>query len=474
MPYHDRRPEYAPRPYSDPHQLSHALYGPVYTDGDSGHAPARDPGRRKPPRAGCCCLSLQSARVCDLAGAVMSACLFVLVCVYWVMKPEQTVQIWDENIMLLNNGSVTNFVQASIADYCPGAPGKPRADEYVLQQSGFNYNEDSKIVVPLALHKYTLVVWPYLGAVFLFSFLFQAPRTWHTLRLCAGADADADARGDADAIVREEQPDFERWAEYALTSPFQVFVVATSFWIGEMDLLLCMCALQGALMFMGYALELELDVVLTRLYAPGADTRVESYEWFRASQAEFTGTPTYVWYDLVPTPTSKNTNARERRYLMPSPWARGVLLGRAIFMFFAACFFHGVVWWVIIHRFYSQAYNAERCQNPMPDQIKTLVEAIVLIEFALFTCFGVVVLWQLLRVLNKVYAQKLPSESERQDFHAQLWLQATACYHFLSFAAKAMLGILFVMLVERMPSATNTQIAMTEVALLTATNTPTV
>lgn len=441
------RYQYTYPSYSGAHvyvPVSRELYDARCTVGSAAPAPAPELEKRKSPRAGCCCLSLEGARVCDLLGAVMSACLLLLVCVYWwAVKPGQRVEIWDENIMLLNSGTVVDLMQTSIAESCPRAAGT-----YEVQKSGFNFDGDANVVVPFSIHRYTLVVWPFLGAVFFFSLLFQAPRTWHTLLWYTCGDPKGDPNGDA-YVAREEQPDFERWAEYALTSPFQVFVIATSFWIGEMDLLLCLCALQGAFMFMGYALELEINVVLARLYAPCADSRLREYEWFY----EVYGGPP-VWYS---TPDAHTQRQSEEH--VPSLWKRWGLLTRAVFLFLSACFFHGVVWWVIIHRFYSQASNASACNNPMPDEIRSLVEAIVMVEFVFFSLFGFVVLWQLMRVVDKVNAQELPSEQQRLDFHSRLWLQGTACYHCLSFSAKFLLGVLFIALVERMPSATDTRIA---------------
>lgn len=399
-----------------------------------------------------CCLSLNCARGCDLVGAVMSFVMFVVVCFSWTNNANQKVQIWDENIIFISNTSFAHHVQTSVADYCPGDPEQSPRPSYEIQENIFEYDDKVRVVMPISFHRYTLVVWPFLAAVFLISFVFQASRTCYTLRsVCGGRtyrslSTDGEAHADLTAaVVREQQPDFLRWVEYAMTSPFQVFIVATSFWIGEMDLLLCMCALQGALMFMGYALELELDAVLARLYVQilvPTDNRAAVYEWYDRIHGGV-----YMWFER------KSVDAQKIHH-GHTVWGRTCLLGRAGFLFFSACFFHGVVWWVIIHRFYSQARNAAACKNPMPANIRTLVEAIVYVEFCLFTCFGVVMLWQICRVVCKVYAQQLPSVDEQRDFHARLWLQATAWYHLLSFAAKSLLGILFIMLANMMPAAT--------------------
>lgn len=36
----------------------------------------------------------------------MSFVMLFFVCFFWGLYPNQSVQIWDENIMLLNNGSI--------------------------------------------------------------------------------------------------------------------------------------------------------------------------------------------------------------------------------------------------------------------------------------------------------------------------------------------------------------------------------
>lgn len=70
--------------------------------------------------------------------------------------------------------------------------------------------------------------------------------------------------------------DYARWAEYALTLPFQVFVVVTLFFVGERNLLLCLSFLQGLLELMGYGIELVLFDVITGICS-GDESRVAGW-----------------------------------------------------------------------------------------------------------------------------------------------------------------------------------------------------
>lgn len=329
-------------------------------------------------------LPVSCARKCDFVSAVVSLLLFVTVIVMWINQPRQVVQVWDENILILDDAKITTLVQDSIGDYCNTSK--------ILQQSGMHYNERSRVVVPLSLHAYTLVVWPFLAWVFFCSFLFQAYRSF--LRF----NSDADGGG------LEDGPDFWRWVEYALTSPCQIFIIATSFWIGEQDLLLTMCSLQGALVLTGYVIELEVDKV------------IESFE------------------DKFST-----------------RWPRS--LTRVHLLLFASWFFHGALWFVIIRRFYSQAHNADDCQNPMPNDIYNLVSVIVWGEFGFFSGFGLVVVYQVGYLTSAVFWDTRLHNVRRGSFRHEFWLEATVAYYSLSCAAKTLLGVCFVALVLSMPSA---------------------
>jgi len=56
-------------------------------------------------------------------------------------------------------------------------------------------------------------------------------------------------------------PDFWRWVEYAVTSPLQIILIAGSFYMREIVLMATMAGLQGALVLLGYVIELEIHAL---------------------------------------------------------------------------------------------------------------------------------------------------------------------------------------------------------------------
>ena len=163
-----------------------------------------------------------------------------------------------------------------------------------------------------------------------------------------------------------------------------------------------MCCLQGALVLMGYVIELEVDEVI------GALRR------------------TVGW------PAS---------------------LTRALVLLFASWFFHGALWWIIIRRFYSQAKNAKDCNNPMPSTVYTIVSVIVVGECLFFSGFGAVVVCQLVYLTRAVFSRGIQERVQVESFRQEFWLEATVAYYILSCGAKTLLGVCFVALVLNMPSA---------------------
>ena len=85
---------------------------------------------------------------------------------------------------------------------------------------------------------------------------------------------------EANANTSTRGQDYARWAEYALTLPFQVFVVVTFVFVGERNLPLCISFLQGLLELMGYSIELVLFDAITSICS-GDKSRVAGWRQFQ-------------------------------------------------------------------------------------------------------------------------------------------------------------------------------------------------
>ena len=193
-------------------------------------------------------------------------------------------------------------------------------------------------------------------------------------------------------------PDFWRWIEYALTSPLQIVIVASSFTVSDRSLLLALGTLQGALTLVGISIETELqEVCLQRIDdAKGVDKRRQK---------------SHVLKVLV---------------LLWSAWA-----------------IHGAIWFMLFERLARQKNNLYECgyEQRMP----RVVDFIVFSQFMLFSVFGVVPCIQLGLLLTQVH------RTADKNADPASWAWASRTYSVLSVTAKSLLFIGFLMLVETLP-----------------------
>jgi len=366
---------------------------------DSGEPP-RDPAAPRGWR------TERSVRNCNLCSAACSFVALVTVCVMAGVQPEATANLWVDSIVVLNNTNVTAHVQAELWKQCDNS-----SKDYTLQVAEYRFNGSRAFMLPVPLRLGHVSVWPFLALVFVFSFLFQAFNARHArVSDDDGDDDDADADGavrgagggggDLDAAPGARGPDFSRWAEYALTSPFQVFVVATTFFVGERNLLLCLAFLQGALVLLGYGIELMLRDAI-------ADIRV-----------------------------GDGARAAGR-------------LWRALGLVAYAVAAHCVIWGILVAQFQDIVGNTQNCteDSDMPHE---LIGALLGVQCGLFSLFGVVCIYQLAWLALRVYRGDFAQIREPR-FARDFWLEATIVYCGLSCSAKSLLAILFVAVQYSMP-----------------------
>jgi hypothetical protein len=341
--------------------------------------------------------SERTARNCNICSAVCSFAAFVTVCVMAGVRPDAKTNLWVDSMVSIDNTNVTGLVQAELFQQCGNRSGK-----YEMQVAEYRFNDTQAFMLPVPLRVGTVSVWPFVGVVFAVSFIFQALNAY---RADVDGDGDGDNDGDNDGdggsgAQRGRGPDYARWAEYALTSPFQIFAVATSFFVGERDLLLCIMFLQGLLVLMGYGIELELR---------------------DAIEAIRSGTETLAARQLL----------------------------RALGLVVYAVAAHCIVWGVLVGRFQDIVQNVSNCQEThnMPiGLIGTLLGG----QCFLFSLFGVVAIFQLGWLARRVYGNDCARIREK-NFSREFWLQTTIIYCGLSCLAKTFLALLIVMVQVAMP-----------------------
>ena len=194
-------------------------------------------------------------------------------------------------------------------------------------------------------------------------------------------------------------PDFWKWVEYALTSPLQIAIIASTFNIRDRSLLLLLGTLQGALTLLGDSIEHRLRKLARhrRKLTTGANA------------------------------------SRHRRH--------GLKLA---YMLWSAWAVHGVIWWVLLERFQRQKDNLGDCgyKAEMPGW----VNFVVLCEFVLFSAFGMIPVVQAVLVLTAVHQNQGPTKKD-----IARWGLAAQAYALLSVVAKTILEFGFLMLLETTP-----------------------
>jgi len=218
-------------------------------------------------------------------------------------------------------------------------------------------------------------------------------------------------------------PDFWRWVEYALTAPLQIVLIASSFTIDDKSMLLLLGGLQGALMLLGYVIELQIDKVCKGRRKSDEDRR-------------------------------KRHHSVKLVYLLVSAWA-----------------LHAVVWYVLVERLDRQKSNisASGSVEKMPD----IVNFIVFGQFVLFSLFGLTQTVQVVLALMLPRAPTSYSSVPRDSFavsdnqeeplveRAQAnsdtarWESISVAYGILSVVSKTMLEYGFLVLLDVLPTVDN-------------------
>lgn len=223
--------------------------------------------------------------------------------------------------------------------------------------------------------------------IFVVSMAFQFGRSWrHTwLNTVFGYSP-------SDGV------EITRWLEYALTSPFQIWIVASLFLVGDILTLLYVAAAQLGLITLGIAIEFFVHTANKKSYK-----LAESYSM---SQTESTSK------------RAKLNHCQNSAYVL-------LLLAWAI---------HAMLWIPLLLRLHNQSETIESCSQDNKSLIerwnesKTLVFVVSYTQFFLFTVFGFILT---LRVFQ-------PKASNREDYYRSR-VRDSLYYAALSVLAKTQL-----------------------------------
>ena len=307
---------------------------------------------------------------------------FVGFCVSLYYVRDTDIKMW-ENTMIFstspNMTAATDNVSKVLLEMCAPSGG---TDAYTMFQMKQTWGNNTFDGTPIAIDTgRSYKPWVMLHWILLCSVLFQGARS------LAYTEHD-DARPDVlFQYVPTSGPDFWRWVEYALTAPLQIIIILGSFYMREVVLMASMAGLQAALVLLGYAIELEMHTVCLLKVA--------------------------AWHQ----PYTEKVGTSIACFLAQC---------KVVFLLLGAYVFHCIIWAVLFSRFIAQSAASRDCQNPshMPPEILI----IIIVEFVLFTAFGVVLTFQAAYIL---LADHLDAPTVQV-----LWKNSSVWYSFLSISAK--------------------------------------
>jgi len=305
---------------------------------------------------------------------------------------DTDVLVWENNMIFSTDPhliTASDGLSTALFDTCAIAGGHKanHTGPYTMFQQKQVWGNSSYAYTGLSIPVDTgrsYKPWLMLHWVLICSFLFQGARF---LAYCEHDDAH---EGILFQYVPTNGPDFWRWVEYALTSPLQIIIIAGSFYMREIVQLALIAGLQGALVLLGYVIELEIQTLCLEKIA--------------------------AW--------------QAGAYRMPGMTVKMfVCQCKLAFLFLCAYTSHAIIWVVLIAKFLMQAQAISDCRNP--SKMPPVIIYIISLECLLFTLFGVVLTVQAVYVARKPSLDPLAAQS--------LWKKVSWWYSFLSISAKLVL-----------------------------------
>ena len=348
----------------------------------------------------------------DYVSSFLSVVALILA-VYYSRQYGYLHELWDETVILgpnttqllidnaganvtstlkqIKSADLINGLEArsdSIEGFCT-KDGKVKHSVYTVRRAWNDTVYSGSAMVESAKWPDSFDPWIILMVIFIFSILFQFKRA---------NSATETYEEDSDKYY-PLKPDFWRWLEYALTSPFQILLISTSVIMGERSQLLALMGLQAGLVMLGFVNEKRID----KFYKRGIKIFGQQY--------------------YNETKTSKESCTKKEIEFRPrNKVYKLVILMTLSWLLFA------IIWFIIVSRFDRQVSLNFDCM--FEDKMPWAVWFIVIGQGVLFALFGVVQTWQVARmfgdssVFRKLYnanesfeAGVLNSDDEFQVFY---------------------------------------------------------
>ena len=325
----------------------------------------------------------------QIADGVSAFSSFIGLCVTLGYVQDTSVALWDNSMIFTTSpdiDSATKHLGDAFLSTCAASSQiSDNIGPYTLfvQQQEWSNNSYTGISVGMD-NGHTYKPWMMLQWILICSVIFQGARFW------AYTELEDEDEHELFQYIPSKGPDFGRWAEYALTSPLQIIIIAGSFYLRETVLIALISALQGALVLSGYAIEMEIQALYLCRIA--------------------------TWQSNMPQKMLQTKNI--------------VLVQcKLIFLLSSAYLCHIIIWSILIIKFQASDQALKDCQNPsaMPEEIII----IIVLECILFSLFGVVLTIQALQAIFSTHITP--------EYMQHTWKNVAAWYTILSLSAKLIL-----------------------------------
>lgn len=351
----------------------------------------------------------------DYVSSFLSVVALILA-VYYSRQYGYLHELWDETVILGPNttqllidnagANVTSTVKQiksaelihglearsdSIEGFCT-KDGKVKHSVYTIRRAWNDTVYSGSAMVESAKWPDTFDPWIILMVIFIFSILFQFKR----------ANSATDTYKEKEDKYYPLKPDFWRWLEYALTSPFQILLISTSVIMGERSQLLALMGLQAGLVMLGFVNEKRID----KFYKRGI--KIFGQEYYNVQKQ-----------------TNEGASDKENEFRPRNKVYKLVILMTLSWLLFA------IIWFIIVSRFHRQVSLNFDCM--FEDKMPWAVWFIVVGQGVLFALFGVVQTWQVARmfgdssVFRKLYNAQNAHKTGKlnSDFEFQVWFDET-------------------------------------------------
>lgn len=352
-------------------------------------------------------------RVLDGCSAAVSFISFIVMLVFTIIGvvggDEKMANVrMDREVMLFtskrNMTHAMRHLQTAYSQYC-------KTENYTIDLQVPSWDPDNalraksfsdatRLGMSVNIHSATVSLFAISLPIFLFSFIFQMYRYRQYCRFDSSNNV-------VNGLYKPwAGPEFGRWLEYLLTSPFQIFIVSTAFGFSNMDTVFGHFCMQGALVILGYDIEQQTKKVYKR-----QKQHDNNY--------------------------SDNTRWRFHHVFAPTvPDIRGFVY------LLVAWGLHYNIWISIYTRYNLQELHSKNCEADPSFNIPEAVRMILLSQFVCFTLFG---------VFNTVQ-YGCATEARTLEQRRTSWNFYSHCYSVLSVTSKTLLAFFFIWYVREYDS----------------------